>query len=342
LVCAGKRSIPAGIVALLIGFASKSVGTSADLADTGLTVEPGRPSVRVASLETRVYYNAAAEEEATQAAATHDVSFNERFASSVDERSTSAFKERFAASFDESRGEAAAETLVFGDPVSPMPLVGALPEPLKSFATPQDANSALVAEAGRHESGPPAVGRTALEPTVARTPLPVKKPDFTAEAGSDSISLSEPGSRTAIYDIAAHIVYLPNGEMLEAHSGLGSDLDNPNNVSIRGRGPTPPNVYGLALREELFHGIRAIRLIPVGEGNMFGREGLLAHPYMLGPNGQSNGCVSFSNYPAFLSAFLRGEVDRLVVVQRLATAPTPRAGPEWLPEPLRSLFFKPS
>jgi Protein of unknown function (DUF2778) len=72
-------------------------------------------------------------------------------------------------------------------------------------------------------------------------------------------------------------------ETLEAHSGLGSDLDNPDNVSIKGRGPTPPNVYGLALREELFHGIRAIRLIPVGEGNMFGRDGLLAHPYMLGP-----------------------------------------------------------
>jgi hypothetical protein len=79
-----------------------------------------------------------------------------------------------------------------------------------------------------------------------------------------------------------------------------------------------------------------------GKGNMFGRDGLLAHPYMLGPNGQSNGCVSFSDYPAFLSAFLRGEVDRLVVVQRLATAPTPRAGPEWLPEPFRNLFFKPS
>jgi hypothetical protein len=35
---------------------------------------------------------------------------------------------------------------------------------------------------------------------------------------------------------------------------------------------------------------------------MFGRDGLLAHPYMLGPNGQSNGCVSFSDYPAFLDA----------------------------------------
>jgi len=168
-VCAGKRSISAWIVALIIGFASKSVGTSADLADTGLTVEPGRPSVRVASLETTIDSDAAGDEEATHAAATHGASFNERFASSFDERSTSAFKKRFAASFDEPRGEAA-ETLVFAGP--PMPLVGALPEPLKCFATPQDANSVLVPDAGRHESVPPAVDRTAPEPTVARTPLP--------------------------------------------------------------------------------------------------------------------------------------------------------------------------
>jgi hypothetical protein len=338
-VCAGTRSISAGIVVLVIGFASKSVGTPPDLADTGLTVEPRRPSVRVASLETTVDSDAAAEQAATHSAA--DASFKERFASSFDERSTPALKEQFAASFDEPGGEAA-ETVVFGGQVSPMPLVGVLPEPLKSFATPQPANSALVPDSGKNESVPSGVDRIGPEPTVVRIPFPVKKPVFTAEAGSDSISVSDPGSRTAIYDIAAHIVYLPNGERLEAHSGLGSDLDNPDNVSIRGRGPTPPNVYGLALREELFHGIRAIRLIPVGEGNMFGRDGLLAHPYMLGPNGQSNGCVSFSNYPAFLSAFLRGEVDRLVVVQRLATAPAPRAGPEWLPESLRNLFFKPS
>jgi len=59
---------------------------------------------------------------------------------------------------------------------------------------------------------------------------------------------------------------------------------------------------------------------------------------MLGPNGQSNGCVSFSNYSAFLNAYLRGEVDRLVVVAHLASAPPPRAGLGWLPEVLRNLF----
>ena len=52
---------------------------------------------------------------------------------------------------------------------------------------------------------------------------------------------------------------------------------------------------------------------------MFGRDGMLAHTYMLGANGQSNGCVSFKDYQKFLSAVLRGEVDRLVVVANLGT-----------------------
>jgi hypothetical protein len=71
------------------------------------------------------------------------------------------------------------------------------------------------------------------------------------------------------------------------------------------------------MREQLFHGVRAIRLTPVDEGKMHGRDGMLAHTYMLGPNGQSNGCVSFKNYNAFLQAFLDGEVNRMVVVPRL-------------------------
>jgi hypothetical protein len=92
------------------------------------------------------------------------------------------------------------------------------------------------------------------------------------------------------------------------------------------------------MREEPFHGIRAIRLVPVGDGKMFGRDGLLAHSYMLGPNGQSNGCVSFGDYPAFLDAYLKGEVDRLVVVEHLATAPGPKTASGWLPEFIKDLF----
>lgn len=137
--------------------------------------------------------------------------------------------------------------------------------------------------------------------------------------------LLDAGSHTAIYDIAAHTVYLPDGTRLEAHSGLGFRLDNPRYVRVKARGPTPPNVYRLSLREHLFHGVRAIRLKPTGDAKMFGRDGFLAHTYMLGPTGQSFGCVSFKNYSAFLHAFLNGEVDRMVVVPHLDNPPTPMA-----------------
>jgi len=69
------------------------------------------------------------------------------------------------------------------------------------------------------------------------------------------------------------------------------------------------------------HGVQALRLTPVGEASMYGRDGMLAHTYMLGPNGQSNGCVSFKDYDRFLAAFSNGEVEQLIVVPKLtATA----------------------
>src|SRR5271170_7924718 len=122
---------------------------------------------------------------------------------------------------------------------------------------------------------------------------------------------------TAVYDISARVVYLPDGTKLEAHSGLGQALDNPRFVAERAVGPTPPHVYELALREGSFHGVQAIRLNPVGEGGIYGRAGLLAHPFMLGPNGDSNGCVSFRDYEAFLKAYENGQINKLAVVTRL-------------------------
>jgi hypothetical protein len=122
---------------------------------------------------------------------------------------------------------------------------------------------------------------------------------------------------TAVYDISARTVYLPDGTRLEAHSGLGDRLDDPRYVSERLHGPTPPHLYELALREESFHGVQALRLNPIGPGALFGRAGLLAHTYMLGPNGDSNGCVSFKDYDAFLRAYQSGQVKRLAVVARL-------------------------
>lgn len=131
-------------------------------------------------------------------------------------------------------------------------------------------------------------------------------------------SLSSYDRFTAVYDLAAHTVYLPDGTRLEAHSGLGPIKDDPAHVEEKDRGATPPHVYDLTMREDLFHGVQALRLNPVGGSDaIYGRAGLLAHTYMLGPNGDSNGCVSFKNYDAFLQAFQNGVVKRLAVVAGL-------------------------
>ena len=120
---------------------------------------------------------------------------------------------------------------------------------------------------------------------------------------------------TAVYDISAHTVYLPDGSKLEAHSGLGSGFDDPRSAKIRMRGVTPPHLYELTPREALFHGVQALRLNPVGgEEAIYGRAGLLAHTFMLGPRGESNGCVSFRDYNAFLNAYRNHGIRRLAVV----------------------------
>jgi hypothetical protein len=125
---------------------------------------------------------------------------------------------------------------------------------------------------------------------------------------------------TAVYDITARAVYLPNGSKLEAHSGFGNLKDDPAHVSERNVGATPPAVYDLKPREQLFHGVQALRMIPVEGNASLGRAGLLAHSYMLGPAGDSNGCVSIKDYDKFLAAFQKGEIKRLVVVTSLTDA----------------------
>ena len=124
-----------------------------------------------------------------------------------------------------------------------------------------------------------------------------------------------PEAGTAVYDISAHTVTLPNGTRLEAHSGLGPRLDDPRSVTEHMRGATPPNVYELTPRETPFHGVRALRLNPIA-GTTYGRGGLLAHTFMLGPRGDSNGCVVFRDYAAFLRAYESGQIRRLMVVAR--------------------------
>jgi len=144
-------------------------------------------------------------------------------------------------------------------------------------------------------------------------------PDSIGQNRNPMLGGSPPYDRqTAVYDISAHMVYLPDGTKLEAHSGLGSKLDDPRSSNIRMRGVTPPHIYELTPREALFHGVPALRLNPIGgEDAIFGRSGLLAHTYMLGPNGDSNGCVSFKDYNAFLHAYREKGIKRLAVVARV-------------------------
>lgn len=131
--------------------------------------------------------------------------------------------------------------------------------------------------------------------------------------------------QTAVYDISAHAVYLPNGLTLEAHSGLGMLKDNPETVQARNAGATPPAVYDLRPREKLFHGVRALRMIAADGSDTLGRAGLLVHSFMLGPEGDSNGCVSIRDYVRFRKAYDDGEINRLVVVPTMTAAPATAA-----------------
>jgi hypothetical protein len=189
--------------------------------------------------------------------------------------------------------------------------------------------SPVIARTTPSEAKPP-VGETKLQKSVATAPNAAGAPQdnrnffqrlFGVSSQPSTPSVPGAGNRTAIYDISAHTVYMPNGERLEAHSGLGGSLDDPRTIRDKNRGVTPPNVYQLALREQLFHGVPALRLNPVNENSMYGRAGMLAHTYMLGARGDSNGCVSFRDYNKFLQAYKNGQVTHLVVVAHSGDAP---------------------
>jgi hypothetical protein len=181
----------------------------------------------------------------------------------------------------------------------------ALPAPKPEGASKHDAMAAIDATmAARDEA------RTPPKPAPVAT-IPASLPAASPTALPDSVS------RTAVYDITGSVVHMPDGSKLVAQSGLGAMMNDVRYTRVRMRGPTPPNVYVLTERERLFHGVRAIRMNPVYREKMYGRDGILAHTYMLGPNGQSNGCVSFRDYEKFLTAFLDGKVDKMVVVTDL-------------------------
>lgn len=146
------------------------------------------------------------------------------------------------------------------------------------------------------------------------------KPDSPKGSFSDSLRNIfgggvRSGNGIAVYDIAAAKVYMPDGSVLEAHSGIGKMADNPKYQHVKMKGPTPAHTYNLRMRERRFHGVEAIRMLPVDGRNKFGRDGFLTHSYLLrGRRGQSHGCVAFKDYNKFLRAFKQGKVKKMIVV----------------------------
>lgn len=228
------------------------------------------------------------------------------------------------------------------------PMVAAAPAPI------EDTRSFFDKLLGIPTNPPPALAYAALEtkptlapiakplapmtsplaaPPVTSLPAPVPAPaatPATRSGGNSAMIETKPplkplitapvltpraGGGTAVYDITAKVVTLPSGERLEAHSGIGETMDDPRYVYVSMRGATPPGTYDLTERERPFHGVRALRMHPVGgSAAVHGRVGLLTHSYLRGPSGASSGCVSFRDYNRFLQAYLRGEVTRIVVV----------------------------
>jgi hypothetical protein len=334
------RAISAGIVALAVGFAIGSeVLRGVEPANAGLPArasvmsdffrpqradlrtdrQSDNPRIHMVSLEPGGSFIVGDDDNPPESTGSTGprLSFEERFHPGRRlplDPSLDSFDQRFSSALPDPRN--------FARPAKPEPRASGNRLP------PPDARRRATARSS--QSGPKLASLTSTPVS-----LPGKSPGI-MEASLEQGSPTEDNSRTAIYDIVAHTVYLPNGQRLEAHSGLGRHMDNPRSITVKDRGPTPPNVYDLTLREKPFHGVRAIRLTPVEGSTMYGRDGMLAHSYMLGPSGQSNGCVSFSDYPAFLNAFLRGEINRLVVVERLTAPPKSNAG--WFTATLKHLF----
>ena len=269
-------------------------------------------------------------------AATERASFDERFNSSYAARERFAsFDERFAAASVDARERVPAS-------VQTADWLASAQYRLETQER-EEARLAMlraVADAPAETQAQASAGATPSKPMrLAYAPVDVTPSDVAPREVAPGDALpAERSKRTAIYDISARVVYLPNGDKLEAHSGYGEHMDDLRSVRIRNLGVTPPNVYKLSLRESLFHGVRAIRMTPVAPHTMYARDGFLVHPYMLGPNGQSNGCVSIGDYAKFLNAFLNGEVERLVVVERLADPPPAEPAAGWLADRSKALF----
>jgi hypothetical protein len=352
-IAAGVAAFATGFIfymCLTLGRGPAEVGSRADGGDLFVSgsTHPQRDSlttavgadmrggsrVRLASLATELYSPFAFTEPGDSPELSTRSSFGERFALdllgvpggfSQRAQATASFDDRFI----DNATPTAAQSAAAAPPAT-------APHAAATVAAPRAATRSTVAQAAPKRSTEARVRLASASDTalpLGYAPTDSVKASLTpknADPPDDVVT-----SRTAIYDITARTVYMPSGRRLEAHSGFGEQMDDPRYVKLRMTGPTPPNVYKLRMRESLFKGVQAIRLIPTDAARMHGRAGILAHSYLLGPNGQSNGCVSIRDYQEFLDAYLRGEIDRIVVVERLAQAPAPKTAGDWFKDLFR-------
>ena len=346
MVRVGDVSVAAGLAALtVIGLCGWSLhgGDSADAAartglsvfgtihppligygDAALEADAPRARVRLASLEPTFdsRFAPAATDDSGGRPLGPSASFEDRFGAGGPSRSIAVRTVSVAPSTTGTVNVSAQPASTAATPPRPPRLAAAIPLPRPA---PRSAAQAAPARYRVASLGDTAVPSSAYAAPDADTP-------------KETNPLNEDPQHTAIYDIKAHTVYLPSGQRLEAHSGLGDYMDDVRAVHLKKRGPTPPNVYALTLRENLFHGVQAIRLNPIAGSKMYGRDGMLVHPFMLGPNGDSNGCVSLKDYPAFLKAYQRGEVTRMVVVEQLDDPPGGKTPADWFAGTLKRIF----
>ena len=210
------RLIPAGIAALVAGFAFGLALPSGEVpASPGPQMSEGS-RVRVASLGTDVAFASAVDETERRSEPPvplwRRLSFDQRFA--FDQPSDS-FDQRFAV---------AAVSTETDERTSSVQRTARLPS--------RDPEQRATAH--------PAVGRSAqraaslASPPVAGSAKKIRLAALEMPKGS-SLSL-DPDSRTAIYDITARTVYMPDGRRLEAHSGLGDRMDDPRPCQREERG----------------------------------------------------------------------------------------------------------
>ncbi|MCY1231231.1 hypothetical protein D9M72_436710 [compost metagenome] len=208
--------------------------------------------------------------------------------------------------------------------VVPMPQFRPRTEQVQKPVAETEKPAAKQAEA---EAAPKAeeTGKTDERETPAKPKLAYARPEDPTENSSGTGfgqalrnifgSGAKAGNGVAVYDITAAKVYMPDGSVLEAHSGIGKMADNPRYADVKMTGPTPPHTYNLKMRETRFHGVEAIRMLPIDGKNKHGRDGFLTHSYLLrGKRAESHGCVAFADYPRFLTAFKQGKVRQIVVV----------------------------